>query len=409
MNFLSAFILALHLGAFLCNCQDIRRRVTSRKVLLGKGKTSTPSYYPSQRPSASKKKTKSVSSPGPSLSSSTSSPSVSSSLTPSVAPTSKSDSPSRAKSSIPSVYTTSRFPSNAPSVNQRTEKPSFLNSPNPSAAEKDGNPTDVSLNPSSDLVASSAHPTVYQEPMSVSTSPSSSDRYQISPKPSLKTPYPSYTPTTNMNSDICEIRNMTIGNMIGNSVIIKYTYEVTYNSTSNISELMSNVERSVMNGLLPIVDGCEGVRQSSNSIVGISGEPDDTILSDPCSSIDGSNACKRIESRMTFFFTDSESFDALDILDRIKIIFDSGEVEGRGKEIIRLQYYTNEIIGGSGPVSDTNDDELQQKSVGKVPFYAWFLIAVGGFVGLGIAGNRVQRNFGKYREVDSIISNHAIQ
>jgi hypothetical protein len=202
---------------------------------------------------------------------------------------------------------------------------------------------------------------------------------------------------------------MTIGNMMGNSSIIKYTYEVTYNSTSNISELMSNVERSVMNGLLPIVHSCEGVRLSSNSIVGMSGEPDDTILPDPCSSVDGSNTCKRIESRMTFFYSDSRSFDALDILDRIKLILDSGEVEGRGNEIIRLQYVTNELIGGSGSVSDTNDDKLQQKSDGKVPFYAWFLIAVGGFVGLGIAGNRVQRNFQKYREVDSIISNHAIE
>jgi hypothetical protein len=406
MNFLSVFILALHLGAFLCNCQDARGRVTSRNVLLGKGKTSIPSNYPSQKPSASKKKMKYVSSV-PSLS--TPSPSVSSSLKPSLAPTSKSDSPSRGKSSIPTVYATSRFPSNAPSVKQSTEKPSFMNSPNPSTAETDGNPTVVSSTPSSSPVASSAHPTVYQEPMSVSTTPSSSDRYQISPKPSLKTLYPSYTPTTNMNSDLCEIRNMTIGNMIGNSSIIKYTYEVIYNSTSNISELMSNVERSVMNGLLPIVDSCEGVRLSSNSIVGMSADPDDTILPDPCSSVDGSNTCKRIESRMTFFYIDSESFDALDILDRIKLILDSGEVEGRGNEIIRLQYVTNELIGGSGPVSDTNDDELQQKSVGKVPFYAWFLIAVGGFVGLGIAGNRVQRNFQKYREVDSIISNHAIE
>jgi hypothetical protein len=204
---------------------------------------------------------------------------------------------------------------------------------------------------------------------------------------------------------------MTIGNTIGNSVIIKYTYEMTHNSTSNIFDLMSNVQESVMNGLLPIVDSCEGVRLTSNTIVGISGEPDDTILPDHCAlaADDEVYACKRIEARMTFFFTDSEAFDTLDILDRIKAILDSKNVlEGRDKDIILLQYVTNELIG-SGPMSETDDDTLQQKSAEKVPIYAWLLIAVGGFAALGIVGNRLQKNLKKYREVDSIISDHAIE
>lgn len=430
MKLFYAFILALvHLGAVPCNCQDVRKRNASRRLLLGKGKTGHPSSYPTQEPSTplKKKNKKKNDSSVPSIS--TSSPSITLTLEPSVFPTMKSNSPSRTISRVPSVSPTmksnspsrtiSRVPSYHPSFKKSTVKPSILHSPNPSVG-----PTVGSSTPTLAPVSRSANPTEHKETQLVSSSPSSSGTSQISPKPTLEVttsfpsstpvesnnPYTSYIPSTNNNLDLCKIRNMTIGNTIGNSVIIKYTYEMTHNSTSNIFDLMSNVQESVMNGLLPIVDSCEGVILTSNTIVGISGEPDDTILPDPCASPDDDEVypCTRIEARMTFFFTDTESFDTLDILDRIKTILDSKSVEGRDKDIILLQYVTNELIG-SGPMSETDDDTLQQKSAEKVPIYAWLLIALGGFAALGIVGNRLQRNLKKYREVDSIISDHAIE
>lgn len=417
MKIISVFTLALHLGAFQCNCQVVRRRSTSRNILLGKGKNGYPSNYPTQEPSVSslKKKEKNVSST-PSVS--TSSPSVTRSSRPSISPTMKSNYPSRTKSSLPTLYSNSVLPSQYPTFKKTTVKPSILNSPNPSVG-----PTVGSSTPTNAPVSSSINPTQYEEPMTISASPSSSATNQISQNPShgvithfpssppveSNSPYPSYQPSTNINQNLCEIRNMTIGNTFGNSVVIKYSYEMIYNSTSNITGLMSNVEQSVMNGLLPIVDSCEGVRLTSNTIVGISGEPDDTILSDPCTSGNEFYACSRIEARMTFFFTDSQNFDAIDILDRIKTILNGEDVEGIDKEIILLRYVTNELVGGSGSMSETDDDTSQQKSDDKVPVYAWLLIAAGGFVGLGIVGNRLQRNLEKYREVDSIVSNHAIE
>lgn len=417
MKIISAFTLALHLGAFQCNCQVVRRRSTSRYILLGKGKTGYPSNYPTQEPSVSslKKKEKNVSST-PSVS--TSSPSVTRSSKPSISPTMKSNYPSRTKSSLPTLYSNSVLPSQYPTFKKTTVKPSILNSPNPSVG-----PTVGSSTPTNAPVSSSINPTQYEEPMTISASPSSSATSQTSQNPShgvithfpssppveSNSPYPSYHPSTNINQNLCEIRNMTIGNTFGNSVVIKYSYEMIYNSTSNITGLVSNVEQSVMNGLLPIVDSCEGVRLTSNTIVGISGEPDDTILSDPCTSGNEFYACSRIEARMTFFFTDSQNFDAIDILDRIKTILNGEDVEGIDKEIILLRYVTNELVGGSGSMSETDDDTSQQKSDDKVPVYAWLLIAAGGFVGLGIVGNRLQRNLEKYREVDSIVSNHAIE
>lgn len=214
-------------------------------------------------------------------------------------------------------------------------------------------------------------------------------------------PQLSYAPSDDIS---CEITNNAIGTLTGNSSVFEYTYEITYIvAATNISKLMEEVETTVMNGLLPIVDNCDGIRMTSNSIIGISADPDDSVSVDPCMNQINSFKCSRVEGRLTFFFMDTSMFNQTEVLIRIKEMIDYGNVEGRDEDIIDLQFISKDIIGGSGPISESDADEMQESFV-KIPLYAWLLIAVGGLAGMGILARNLQRNMEKYRDVDSVDS-----
>lgn len=269
--------------------------------------------------------------------------------------------PSYSPTGIPS-YSPTRIPSYSPTRDTTTTNPTTMMVHNKITERPSTAPSNVRMTPvPTELKSKTNQPT---------------------------TPKTSSSPTS--SGSLCSANNGSFGIVTSERRIVQYYYRVEYILESDITEILTDIERSILGIILnetSIFPKCykslvsiEGNGLQENKIVGMSSAPTDRVLSF-CD-----NACTIVEGRMTMYISSTQSRRKLSVVDdgmneilvTLKDSMSDGDLNSANSNIIRVAYvdpddksiYTiNPELEGKG---DEKSDVPVQRSI---PAYGYALVA----------------------------------